>query len=97
MSKGIRINKQIATTLTLLGLIVTVGFMLACGPKLTTKKESFPNIYDEKPLSILVLPPINMTTAADAKRILCDNHSRTCFIGRVLHLSYRGYYGHLES
>ena len=67
MSKGIRINKQIATTLTLLGLIVTVGFMLACGPKLTTKKESFPNIYDEKPLSILVLPPINMTTAADAK------------------------------
>ncbi|MDP3070782.1 MAG: DUF799 family lipoprotein [Opitutaceae bacterium] len=34
---------------------------------MTTKGAKFPLMYEEKPLSILVLPPINKTTAADAK------------------------------
>ena len=29
--------------------------------------DAFPKVYDERPLAILVLPPINETTAADAK------------------------------
>lgn len=32
-----------------------------------TKYEAFPRMYAERPLAILVLPPINETTAADAK------------------------------
>ena len=32
-----------------------------------TKSEAFPKMYDEKPLSILVLPPLNSTTAVEAK------------------------------
>lgn len=42
-------------------------FVSACGPKYISKKDAFPKMYEERPLSILVLPPINMTTAADAK------------------------------
>ena len=37
------------------------------GPNLVTKSAKFPLMYEEKPLTILVLPPINSTTAADAK------------------------------
>jgi len=34
---------------------------------LITKNEAFPKMYDEKPLSILVLPPLNSSTAVEAK------------------------------
>lgn len=44
-------------------LLVLVG----CAPKHVTKYEAFPKVYAERPLAILVLPPINETTAADAK------------------------------
>lgn len=49
--------------------LLSLMFILvsACGPKYMSKKDAFPNMYEERPLSILVLPPINMTTAADAK------------------------------
>lgn len=36
-------------------------------PVMTTKAAKYPLMYEEKPVSILVLPPINKTTAADAK------------------------------
>lgn len=39
----------------------------ACGPQMATKSQMFPLMYEEDPLSILVLPPMNETTAADAK------------------------------
>ena len=39
----------------------------ACAPKPLKKCEVFPKMYTERPMSILVLPPINETTAADAK------------------------------
>lgn len=32
MNRGICLDKRIASALTLFGLVVTVGFMLACGP-----------------------------------------------------------------
>ena len=38
-----------------------------CGPKMVTKGEKFPLMYDEAPLSILILPPMNESTAAEAK------------------------------
>ena len=40
-------------------------FITSC-TTIVTKGEAFPKLYKEKPLSILVLPPINSTTAADA-------------------------------
>lgn len=52
----------------LLFLLMSVLLVLsACAPKQITKYEAFPNVYAERPLAILVLPPINETTAADAK------------------------------
>lgn len=49
--------------LMLLALAVSLG---AC-TKQTTKLESFPEMYEAMPVSILILPPMNETTAADAK------------------------------
>lgn len=52
-------------------LIYLLCFVLflstACAPKYLTKGEAYPQMYEHHPLSILVLPPINETTAADAK------------------------------
>lgn len=36
-------------------------------PKYVTKAEEFPGMYTEKPKSLLIMPPINLSTAADAK------------------------------
>jgi hypothetical protein len=47
---------------TLLFLI----FLSGCQTTQITKGEAFPNMYGEKPASILVVPAINLTTAADA-------------------------------
>jgi len=41
--------------------------MTSCAPKMVTKGEKFPLMYEEMPASILILPPINQSTAADAK------------------------------
>jgi len=39
----------------------------ATGIRNYTKKDLFPKMYEEKPLTILILPPMNESTAADAK------------------------------
>jgi len=49
--------------LSMIYLLIT-----ACGgSKFLTKSDAFPQMYENQPISILVLPPINETTAADAK------------------------------
>ena len=51
-------------------LIVLVASLLVSGCATThmaTKGDKFPLMYKEKPLVIFVLPPINSTTAVDAK------------------------------
>jgi len=50
----------------LLGLIITVSFY-SCAPKLLPKSEAYKSFYEEKPVSILIMPPINRTTNVDAK------------------------------
>jgi hypothetical protein len=66
-------------------LLVVLGISLnACGPKMITKEEAFPKMYEERPLSILVLPPINETTAADAREYYSTTIAEP--------LSYNGYY-----
>jgi hypothetical protein len=43
-------------------LAITTG----CGTRMT-KEEAFPIMYEKPPLSVLLLPPINESTAAEAK------------------------------
>jgi hypothetical protein len=49
----------------LISICVTI-VISSCTPKLT-KADAFPKMYEESPHSILVLPPINESTAAEAK------------------------------
>jgi len=56
----------------------------ACGPKMITKGDKYPLIYEERPVAILILPPINESTAADAK----DYYATTI----QEPLSFSGYY-----
>jgi hypothetical protein len=48
-------------------LIVLILFITGCGPRMITKSQKFPLMYEETPASILILPPMNESTAADAK------------------------------
>ncbi len=52
--------------------------------KMKTKGELFPLLYEETPLSILVLPPMNQSTAADAKEYYSTTIQEP--------LSFTGYY-----
>jgi hypothetical protein len=69
--------------------LISIGLLLfmllsGCAPKMTTKGNAFNDVYVEKPLSILVLPPINESTAADAT----DYYSTTV----IDPLAFAGYY-----
>ncbi|WP_133408042.1 GNA1162 family protein [Parashewanella tropica] len=48
--------------------LCAVVFLTGCvaPPKFITKQEAYPKVYSQKPASILVVPAINNTTAADA-------------------------------
>lgn len=64
--------------------LILFGFGLSGCVKRVTKAEKFPGMYEEKPLTILVLPPINETTAADAKEYYSTTIAEP--------LSYQGFY-----
>lgn len=59
-------------------------FFSGCAPQLISKKEAYPDMYNKPPTSLLVLPPINQTTAADAKEYYATTIAQP--------LSYKGYY-----
>ncbi len=66
-------------------IAVCLPLMLsACAANTVAKKDAFPVMYQERPASILVLPPINETTAADAKEYYSTTLAEP--------LSYMGYY-----
>lgn len=52
-------------------MIVTVAMLSGCAPMAesdrVTKVDAFPKMYDQQPRSLLVLPPINESTDAEAK------------------------------
>ncbi len=62
------------------GLLLFTG----CVPKMTTKGQEFPGMYSEKPRSLLIMPPMNESTAADAK----DYYATTIEIP----LAFHGFY-----
>lgn len=68
-------------------LLVLLSLVLAgCGPKKepVTLEEFAPGVYEEQPKTIVILPPMNATTAADAPVY----YSTTIYAPLVL----RGYY-----
>lgn len=53
-------------------LIVTLVsiIMSSCAVSNNTRASLYPKMYEEKPVSILVMPPINNTTCVEAKELL---------------------------
>ncbi|TWX72634.1 GNA1162 family protein [Colwellia sp. C1TZA3] len=47
--------------------LVVVIVSGCASPSYVTKIDEFPEMYNEKPRSLLIMPPINLSTAADAK------------------------------
>ena len=56
---------HIAESVFFISLIIFI--ITGCAPRTITKGEKFPLMYEETPLSVLVLPPMNESTAAEAK------------------------------
>jgi hypothetical protein len=77
------INTPRGSTLLALALLAAVT-VAACAPKQVTKGEKFPQMYTEAPASILILPPMNESTAANAKAYYATT-IQEC-------MSYWGYY-----
>ncbi|GHD20867.1 lipoprotein [Halioglobus japonicus] len=51
--------------------VVLLGFFLASCAEMQTKQQAFPAMYtDQKPVSMVIVPAINETTAADAGDLL---------------------------
>ncbi|PTN08693.1 GNA1162 family protein [Mangrovibacterium marinum] len=49
--------------------LLAVVFASCGNSKLLPKSEAYSNIYEEKPIAILVLPPINRSTKVEAKEL----------------------------
>ena len=50
----------------LIGIIMAVVSLASCSTP-TTLSQQYPGMYEEKPLSIAIMPPINQTAHAEAK------------------------------
>jgi hypothetical protein len=48
-------------------LLLSIFTISGCGPTFVSKGEEFPKMYDEGPRSLLILPPMNESTDAEAK------------------------------
>ncbi len=53
--------------LLLLTSLASLLVLSGCGPAMVTKGTAFPKMYEEQPRSILILPPMNNSTDAQAK------------------------------
>jgi hypothetical protein len=67
---------------TLTCVILSIS-LIGCGTYVT-KQEFAPKMYDDHPLTIIILPPINKSTAADAKEYYVTTVAEP--------LTQRGYY-----
>ena len=68
--------------LFILGVVAVI--MSGCGATGPLKSETYKSLYDEKPLSILALPPINKSTKVEAKELF--------YSSVVVPLAEKGYY-----
>ncbi len=65
-------------------LALVALFMTGCGATGPLKSVTYKSLYDEKPLSILALPPINKSTKVEAKELF--------YSSLVIPLAEKGYY-----
>ena len=56
--------------------IILVLALSSCGTPSRTRSSLYPGMYEEKPVTLLVMPPINNTTNVDAKELLYTSISR---------------------
>ncbi len=56
--------------------IILVLALSSCGTPSRTRSSLYPGMYDEKPVTLLVMPPINNTTNVEAKELLYTSISR---------------------
>ena len=70
--------------IVLMLIMIFILCAIGCAPTMATKGSEFPLMYEEAPTSILILPPINQSTAADAKEYYATTIQEI--------LSYWGYY-----
>ena len=65
--------------------LMSTTYLSGCvTPTYVTKADEFPGMYTEKPKSLLIMPPINLSTAADAK----DYYATTVEMPMALHGFY---------
>ena len=67
----------------IISLICVMALLSSCAHKIT-RAEQYPKMYEEKPVTILVMPPINNSTNADAKEFFYSSLAKP--------LSEKGYY-----
>ncbi len=60
----------------ILFLLSLVTILSSCGTKPPTRGIQYAKMYEEKPLTLLVMPPINNTTNVEAKEYLFTSISR---------------------
>lgn len=77
-----RISNLTISRIFILAAIIFI--VVGCAPKMVTKGQTYPLMYEEQPVSILILPPINESTAAEAKEYYSTTIQEP--------LSYWGYY-----
>jgi len=65
-------------------IVLLLPMMFSCAAKMNTKVSEFPLMYEEHPRSIIILPPMNESTAADAKQYYSTTIQEP--------LAYMGYY-----
>ena len=79
MTRPVRFLHYLALTMA------ATTMVFGCATRqMTTKGEEFPLMYEETPVSILIMPPINESTAADAKGYYATTVQEV--------VSYWGYY-----
>ena len=57
-------------------LLVLMLVLSSCGPSGRTRASLYPEMYEELPVTLLVMPPINNTANVDAKELLYTSISR---------------------
>ena len=57
-------------------IILTTLALSSCGVSNLTRSSLYPKMYEEKPVTLLVMPPINNTANVEAKELLYTSISR---------------------
>jgi len=68
----------------LVAIIATILLSGCTSLKVPTKLETYPQLYTERPLSVLLLPPINRSTKVEAKELF--------YSSLTVPLTQKGYY-----